>query len=324
MNKRDTLLALFALGAAPFAVHAQQAQKVYRIGVLSLLIPLARNSPMSAPLRELGYEEGRNLEVDYKFAEGKEDRLAGLARDLVAGKPDLIIAISNPEILAAKRATTTIPIIMVYALAPVESGLIASLARPGGNITGMSVEEVEISGKKLELLRDAVPRIARVVILWNPERPGMEAYRPAAERAAKAMGIRLTELSARNLEEIEHAFTVIAQDRPDALMVASWGAFFTHRARIIEFAARQRLPAMYSGGRYYAAEGGLMSYSFDSRGFPQRIAAMADHILKGAKPADIPVEQPTQFEIVINLKTAKALGLAIPQSVLLRATEVIE
>ena len=324
MNKRETLLALLALGAAPFTAHAQQGQKVYRIGVLSLTIPPARPSPLSAPMRQLGYEEGRNFEVDYKYAEGKEDRLAGLASEMVAGKPDLIIAISNPEILAAKRATSTIPIIMMYALAPVESGLVASLARPGGNITGMSVEEVEIGGKKLELLRDAVPRIARVAFLWNPEHPGMEAYRPATERAAKAMGIRLTEFPVGNLEEIEQAFTLIAQDRPDALFVSSWDALFTHRARTIEFAARQRLPALYSGGRHYAAEGGLMSYSFDSRGFPQRIAAIADHILKGANPADIPVEQPTQYEIAINLKTAKALGLTIPQSVLLRATEVIE
>ena len=323
MNKRDTLLALLALGAAPFTVHAQQAKKVYRVGVLSHIVPRERFTVMLAALRELGYEEGRNIQFDYRYAQDKEDRLAGLASDLVATKPDLILAFTNPEILAAKRATSTIPIIMRWALAPVESGLVASLARPGGNVTGTALEDPEMAGKKLEILRDALPRVARVTYLWQPDFPGMAAYGRATERAAKAMGIRLTLLPGGTLEEIERAFTLITKQRPDALMVASTGAIFANRAHVIEFAARQRLPVLYTV-EGLVPEGGLMSYSADYRALQQRTAAIIDRVLKGAKPADIPVEQPTQYKLAINLKTAKALGLTIPQSVLLRATEVIE
>ena len=323
MNKRDTLRVLLALGAAPFTAHAQQAQKVYRIGVLSHFIPPEGFTMLPAALRELGYEEGRNIQFDYQYAQGKEDRLAGLASDLVAAKPDLILAFTNPEILAAKRATSTIPIIMRYALTPVESGLVASLARPGGNVTGTTLEDPEMAGKKLEILRDVLPRLARVTYLWQPEFPGMAAYGRATGRAAEAMGIRLTLIPGRDLEEIEHAFTRITKEHPDALMVATTGAIFLHRARVIEFASRQRLPALYTTDAP-VPEGGLMSYSADSRALIQRTAAIIDRILKGAKPADIPVEQPTQYKLAINLKTAKALGLTIPQSVLLRATEVIQ
>jgi len=276
-----------------------------------------------AALRELGYEEGRNIEFDYRYAQGKEERLAGLASDLVAAKPDLILALLNPEILAAKRATSTIPIVMAYALTPVESGLIASLARPGGNITGTTIEDPEMGGKKLEILRDTVPHLARVTGLWEPEFPGMDIYYRATERAAKAMDIRLTMLPARTIDEMEHAFTLITRERPDALLVVPTGAIAMYRKRVVEFAASQRLPAMYTGDSP-VADASLMSYSPDFRALAQQTAIIIDHVLKGAKPADIPVEQPTLFKLLINLKTAKALGLTFPQSILLRATVVIE
>jgi len=322
MNRRDTVLALLALGAAPLA-WAQPTRRAYRIGVLLHFWPPERFVVLSAPLRDLGYEEGRNIVFDYRFAEGQEDRLPGLAADLVAKKVDLIIAWFNQETLAAKRATSTIPIVMAFSIAPVESGLVASLAHPGGNVTGTTLQGPETAGKILQVLRDAVPRVSRVTILFEPEFPGMKFYLRATERAAEAMGIRLTLLPGRTLAEIESAFTLSARERPDALYVVPTGAIFTHRARVIDFAARQRLPAIYTT-KYPVTEGGLISYSQDQAALARRAAAIIDRILKGAKPAELPVEQPTKFDLVINLKTAKALGLTIPQSLLLRADEVIQ
>ncbi|MBI3371967.1 MAG: ABC transporter substrate-binding protein [Betaproteobacteria bacterium] len=324
MDRRDAGVALVALGIAPLASWAQPARKAHRIGILSQAIPLPeRFALLSAALRELGYEEGRNIAFDYRFAEGREDRLPGLAADLVAKKVDLIVAFLNPEILAAKRATSTIPIVMVYAMAPVETGLVASLARPGGNLTGTTLQGPETAGKILEVLRDAVPGVARITILGEPEFPGMKLYIRATERAAEAMGIRLTLLPVRTLEEVETAFTVIARTRPDALYVVPTGAIVLHRARVIEFAARQRLPAVYTA-KLLVIEGGLISYSQDQAALVRRTAAIIDRILKGAKPAELPVEQPTKFDLVVNLKTAKALGISIPKSVLVRADEVIQ
>ena len=325
MKRRDALIATLVFGVAPLTGWAQAAGKTYRIGILASVAPRAGVGPvlLLAALRELGYEEGRNLIIDYRLAEGQQDRLPALAADLVANKVDLIVAFLNPEILAAKRATTTIPIVMAFSQAPMESGLVASLARPGGNVTGTTIQGPETAGKILEVLRDAVPRVKRVTILWEPEYPGMELYRRATERAAEAMGIRLTLLPGRSLAEMETAFAAIARERPDALYVVTTGAIATHRARVIEFAARQRVPAIYTG-KVPVTEGGLMSYSQDFGPLVRRTAAIIDRILKGAKPADLPVEQPTTFELVINLKTAKALGITIPQSVLIRADEVIQ
>jgi len=323
MNRRDTVVALLALAPSPHAVRAQQAKKVYRIGLLSLALPRESFVAIVSALRELGYEEGRNIVFEYRLAEGKEDRLPGLAADLVAKKVDLIVALVNPEILAAKRATSTIPIVMARSMAPVETGLIASLARPGGNVTGTTIQAPETGGKILEVLRDAVPRVSRVTTLSEPEFPGMELYRREAERAAKAMGIRLTPQPARNLAELEAAFALTARERPDALFVVPTGAIFTHRARVIEFAARQRLPAIYTS-KQPVTEGGLISYAADRGALLRRCAAIIDRVRKGAKPADVPVEQPVKYELVINLKTAKAIGLTIPQSLLVRADEVIQ
>ncbi|MBI2750409.1 MAG: ABC transporter substrate-binding protein [Burkholderiales bacterium] len=323
MNRRAALLAVLGLGILPFAAQAQPTQKVYRIGVLSLFVPRARFIAIAAALRELGYEEGRNIEFDYRFAEGRDDRLTGLAADLVANKADLILAYLNPETVAAKRATSTIPIVMAYTIAPVESGLVASLARPEGNVTGTTIQGPETAGKILELLRDVVPRATRVTYIWEPDYPGMEPYRQATERAGTAMGLRLTGLPGRNLTELENAFTHIVRERPDALYVVPTGAIYTHRARVIEFAAHHRLPAIYTSPQP-VSEGGLISYTADFGALARRTAAIMDRLLKGAKPAEIPVEQPTKFELVINLKTANALDLKIPQSVLLRADRVIE
>ena len=323
MNRRDTVLALLALGILPFPVWAQPAQKVYRIGLLSFALPREVFVGIIAALSALGYEEGRNVEFLYRLAEGRDDRLPNLAADLVENKVDLIVTILNPETQAAKRATSTIPIVMVLGMAVVETGLVASLARPGGNLTGTTIQAPEHGGKLLEVLRDAVPRVTRVTILWEPEFPGMELYRREAERAAQAMGIRLTLLPGRTLAELEAAFTLIVRERPDALYVVPTGAINTHRARVIEFAARQRLPAIYANIRS-VAEGGLIGFAADQGALVRRTAAIIDRILKGAKPADLPVERPTRYELAVNLKTAKALGITFPQSLLLRADEIIQ
>ena len=320
MNRRNALRACIrrraahGLGAAGGETFAIGVPGIHRAAPAEFVL---RNACAS-----LGYEEGRNLIVDYRFAEGQQDRLPGLAADLVANKVDLIVAVTNPEILAAKRATTTIPIVMMYSSTPVETGLVASLARPGGNVTGTTIQGPETAGKILEVLHDAVPRAKRVALLFEPEFPGMQFYLRATERAAEAMGIRLTLLPGRSLAELETAFAVIARERPDALYVAMTGAIATHRARVIEFAARERVPAIYTG-KLPVTEGGLMAYSQDFGPLVRRTAAIIDRILKGAKPADLPVEQPTNFELIINMKTANALGLTIPQSLLLRADEVI-
>jgi putative ABC transport system substrate-binding protein len=323
MKRREAAIALVAVGIAPFAVRAQQAQTLYRIGLLSLALPRTGFATIIAALRELGYEEGRNVEFEYRLAEGRDERLSSLAADLVAKKVNLIVAYTNPEILAAKRATSTIPIVMVRGLAPVETGLIASLARPGGNLTGTTIQAPELGGKSMEVLRDTVPRATRVTILWDPDFPGLELYRREAERAADAMGIRITLLPVRTLVELETAFTLTARERPDALFVVPTGAIFTHRTRVIEFAARQRLPAIYTS-KLPVIEGGLISYASDPGALVRRSAAIIDRVLKGARPVDVPVEQPTKYELVIDMKTAKALGLTIPQSVLIRADEVFQ
>jgi len=324
MDRRE-LMVLASIGAyalaAPLAGHAQPGRRAHRIGALTLNTP--RQGFILPPLHDLGYEEGRNVVFDYQFAEGQADRLPGLAADLVARKVDLIIAHTNAEALAAKRATSTIPVVFVLVNSPVELGLVASLARPGGNVTGTTIQAPELAGKMLEVLRDAVPRVHRVACLLEPDYPGMELYRRQTERAADVMGIRPAFLPVRTAGDLESALGLIARDRPDALLVSPTGAVFEHRARVIEFAGHQRLPAIYSI-KLLVTEGGLMSYTADFAAVRRRCAAMIDQILRGARPADLPVEEPTKFELVINLKTAKALGITIPQSVLMRADEVIQ
>lgn len=322
MNRRNACLALLALGAAPLTGSAQPAGKVHKIGMLAYTAPRSSFATILTALRALGYEEGKNLAIEYRLADGQLDRLPALAAELVAAKVDLIVAVTNSEILAAMRATTTIPIVMMFSQVPVESGLVASLVRPGGNVTGTTTHGPETAGKILEVLHDTIPRAKRVAVLWESANPGMEPYRQATERAAAAMGIRLTLLPVQNIGEIEASLVAIVKQRPDALMIVPTGAIMIHRARVIEFAARQRLPAIYTFKRP-VIEGGLISYSQNFVDLATRSASFVDRILKGAKPGDLAVEQPTTFELVVNMKTADALGLRIPESVLIRADEVI-
>ncbi|HMH48856.1 MAG TPA: ABC transporter substrate-binding protein [Candidatus Acidoferrum sp.] len=329
MNRRAFLRTLSAgLLAAPLAAEAQQAGRVPRIGFLSLTSPSDRPPLLDAfrqRLRELGWVEGQNIVIDYRYAEGRVDRLPDLAAELVRLKVDLIIASAGTQVVtAAKNATETIPIVMIAVRDPVGIGLIASLARPGGNVTGVSgYAGLEIVAKQLELLKETVPKIRRVAILSNPS----NAYHQLAIRevnvAARSLGVQLQLLEARGPNEFDGAFAAMAKERVGALLVLSDAIFSSHRTRLADLAARSRLPAAY-GVRESVEAGGLMSYGPSFLDLYRRSAAYVDKILKGAKPADLAVEQPTKFELVINLKTAKALGLTLPPSLLQRADQIIE
>ncbi len=308
-----------ALGV-PSSPLAQPSGQVYRIGVLSEIFPRLR---MLGGLRALGYEEGRNLVVDFKFAQGKPELLPGLAAELVASKPDLIVAPLNTDVAALKKVTSTIPIVMMYVSAPVELGLVASLAHPGGNITGTTTNAPEMAGKMTQVLREAIPRLSRITWLSDPDYPGMPLYIKWTEEAASAMGLRLNTLAVRTQSDLDLAFTSIARDRPDGLAFAMTGAIRLNQARIIEFTSRLKIPALYST-REPVLGGGLMSYGPDFGAIDRRDAWMIDKILKGAKPSEIPVEEPSKFLLSINMKTARAMGLAIPQGLLMQASEVIE
>jgi putative ABC transport system substrate-binding protein len=275
-------------------------------------------------LRELGWVEGRNLVIEYRWAEGKVERLPELAADLVRRKVDVIVAPAGSAALAAKNATGSIPIVMIFANDPVEMGLVASLSRPGGNITGTTfTTSSEIFGKQLQILKEAIPRISRVAVLRNPADPSFARQVGELESAARSLNVRLQDLGARGPEEFDAAFAAMARDRADALLVTATSTFLAHRSRLAELAVKARLPTMNSF-REQVEAGGLMAYAVNMADFVGRAAEYVDKILKGAKPADLPVEQPTRFELLINLKTAKALGLTIARAVLLRADEVIE
>jgi len=324
------LVVTLALGilAAPLAAEAQQAGKVYRIGFLGIVPPSdtsPRQNAFRQGLRELGWVEGQNIVIEYRFSEGRLDRLPELAAELVRLKVDIIVAVATQGVTAAKNATETIPIVMISGGAdPVGLGLIASLARPGGNVTGLSFSVgPEIIGKGLELLKETVPKVRRVAILSNPASPVQPLFIREVQAAARSLGVQLQLLEARGPNEFDGAFAAMAKERVGALLVVADGVFVLHRTRLADLAARSRLPAAY-GIRENVEAGGLMSYGPSTRDLFWRSATFVDKILKGTKPADIPVEQPTRFELVINLKTAKALGLTIPQSVLIRADEVIQ
>ena len=262
--------------------------------------------------------------IEYRWAEGRFDRLPDLAAELVRLKVDIIVALATPAAAAAKNATETIPIVMIGVGDPAGIGLIASLARPGGNVTGLSFSVgPEIIGKGLELLKETVPKVRRVAILSNPANPAQPLAMREVNVAARSLGVQLQLLEARGPNEFDGAFAAMAKERVGALLVVADGLFILHRTRLADLAARSRLPAIY-GYREHVEAGGLMSYGSSLRDLWRRAATYVDKILKGAKPADLPVEQPTKFELVVNLKTAKALGLTIPQSVLVRADEVIQ
>jgi len=324
---RAAFVAALALGLliAPLTADAQ-SEKIGRIGYLGPspssgdLLPAFQEG-----LRELGYIEGKNIVIEYRYTDLEGDidkRLPLLATELVRLKPDVLVVSITVAALAAKNATTTIPIVMVNVDDPVGSGLIASLARPGGNVTGLSRLTPELIGKHLELLRGTVPRAARIAVLSNPTNPLHPELVRNAKLAAGSLGVQLKIVEAGAPMELERAFSTMAGERMSALLVLGDGMFYVNRTRIADLALRNRLPSMFGSGDLSRA-GGLMAYAPRSVDNYRRAATYVDKILKGAKPADLPVEQPTKFELVINLKTAKALGLTIPPSVLLRADEVI-
>jgi putative ABC transport system substrate-binding protein len=314
--------------AAPLAVEAQQAAKVARIGYMS---PNLADWPHTHEafrqgLRDLGYVEGRNLVIEYRDAEGKLERLPALAAELVALKVDVIVAPNTVAALAAKQVTRTLPVVFAVATDPVASGLVASLARPGGNVTGLSILAPELVGKCLELLKLAVPGVSRVAVLWQPgvlgERTDKDMLKEA-EVAARALGVQLQFLEVRGPEDFDRAFSGMTGARASALTVLPGSMFVSERRRLVDLAAKNRLPAVYPW-REFVDAGGLMAYGPHLADLFQRAATYVDKILKGAKTGDLPVEQPIKFELIINLKTAKALGLTIPPSVLGRADEVIQ
>jgi ABC-type uncharacterized transport system substrate-binding protein len=326
LGSRRAFLATMSLSLlAPFAAEGQ-AVKVRRIGYLDQGSADGNEPYVQAfqqGLRDLGWVEGKNIAMELRFAEGKTDRLAALAAELVRLKVDLIATSSTPAALAAKRATTTIPIVIGFAADPVGSGIVGSLARPGGNITGWTHQGLELREKYLELLKEAVPRATRFGILWNPANPVHKSSMKVIEAAAQRLKVELYPAGVQDPKELEGAFSALAGKRTEALIVYPDGLFLDQKAVIVSLAARRRLPAMY-GIREYVEAGGLMAYGTNLSQMYRLGASLVDKILKGARPADLPVEQPTKFELVINLKTAKALGLAIPQSLLQRADELIQ
>lgn len=317
-------LALGLLAASP-AVNAQSAGKVYRIGYLGSGFPASGfHEAFVAGLRDLGWVEGQNVVIDYRFAESRLERLPGLAVELLGQKADVIVAQPTPAAVAARNATRSIPIVMINVGDPVGLGLAASLARPAGNVTGVAFDVgLETFAKGLELLKETVPGARRVAVLSNPANPAQRLALANLEAAAPSLGLQLSFIEARNPGEIERAFAQIARDRAQALFVAAEATFILHRARLAELALAHKLPAMF-GVRENVDAGGLASYGPSLTHNSRRAATFVDKILRGAKPGELPVEQPTKFELVVNLKTAKALGLTIPQSVLLRADAVIE
>ena len=314
--------------AAPLAAEAQQAANIARLGFLgnsATALAHLREAFLQG-MRERGYVEGRNLAIEYRYADGKLEQLPELAAELVALKVQIIVALPTPAAQAAKQATKTIPIVFAGAGDPVASGLVTSLARPGGNVTGLSGLGPELIGKCLEQLKQAVPGVSRVAVLWQPGGQGERTDRnnlKEAEVAARALGMRLQIVEARGTADFDRAFSDMTTARVGALTVLPSNMFNTERRRLANLAAKNRLPAVYQF-REYVDAGGLMAYGANLADLNRRAATYVDKILKGAKPGDLPIEQPTKFELVINLKTAKALGITIPQSFLLRADEVIK
>jgi putative ABC transport system substrate-binding protein len=324
MDRRTWLMGSLGLLAGPLAAHSQQAGRVYRIGYLgNVPTPPALWEAFVRGLRELGWVEGQNMVIEPRNAEGRYERLPDLATDLVRRRVDVIVAAGSPAPLAAKRATNTIPIVMTNAGDPVGSGLVTSLGRPGGNVTGLSLLNPAVVGKQLELLKEVVPRVTRAAVLTNPDHPARALMLTEVESATRLLGLQLQVLDARGPAEFEAAFSAMTRERAGGLLILADPMFVGERKRLADLAVRRRLPAA-SGMRELVDAGLLMTYGASLSDLFRRAATFVDKILKGAKPADLPVEQPTKFEFVINLGTAKALGLTIPPAVLARADEVIQ
>jgi ABC-type uncharacterized transport system substrate-binding protein len=327
MKKKIMILTLCAmLLALSVSVEAQQPNKVPRIGYLIASSPSpnsARIEALRQGLRELGYIEGKNIVIDWRSAEGKADRLPSLATALVRLKAEVIVTAGPLPTRAAKEATSAIPIVMTQDPDPVGNGFVASLARPGGNITGLSTLAPEPSGKQLELLKEIIPKLSRMAVLGTSTQPGSAQRLREVELAAGGFGVKLQYLDVLSPKDIETAFQAASKGRADAiLMMVAGGVTTSHRTQIVDLAVKSRLPAIYNSAENVEA-GGLMSYGVNFTDLARRAATYVDKILKGAKPADLPVEQPTKFEFIINLKAAKQIGLTIPPNVLMRADKVI-
>ncbi len=330
--RRSTRRALLRAAAAwpalawAGAVRAQAPAKVPRIGLLSPWFPSDTALWYQAfrlGLRDRGWVEGKNISIDYRYAEGRSDRLSDLAANLVRLKVDVIVVAVTPDALAAQKATRTIPIVMASAGDPVATGLVESLARPGGNVTGLSQLNQELAGKRLELLKEMVPKLSRVAVLWNPQGVASTLNWKEIQLPARQLGVQLHSLEVRSPNEFDKAFEDATRARAGALFIAGDPVFTANLKRIAGLAAKSRLPSIFQFSEY-ANFGGLVAYGPDRSDMYRRAATFVDKILKGAKPGDLPVEQPTKFELVINMKTAKALGIKIPNSILVQATRVIE
>jgi putative ABC transport system substrate-binding protein len=329
MKRREFVRILGGAAATwPLAARAQQpAARVYRVGYLTVASREQTQHLIKAfeeGLRSLGYRVGENVVIEYRFADGEMERLPALAAGLVRLGVDVIVTGTNPNTVAAMKATATIPIAMTNSIDPVSAGLVASLARPGGNVTGFTADTGdEIFGKRLELLKETLPNLSRVGILWNPDVAPNHSRLTSIREAAPALGMTLVSAEARGLDALEQAFATMVRERVQGFVVLSDGVLFNHRGQIAVMALRNRLPAASTQSEY-AEAGLLLTYGVDFRDLFRRSAVFVDKIFKGAKPADLPVEQPTKFELVVNLKTAKALGIDLPPTLLARADEVIE
>ena len=325
-RRRFLLTSLAGVLAAPLVAGAQQAGKVWRIGLLDYASDPASSSRWTAlrdRLRELGYVEGQNVIFDSRWSDAQKDRLPGLARELVNAKVDVIVTAGSESAAAAKRATSSVPIVMATGGDVVGSGIVGGLARPGGNVTGVISLTTELGGKRLELLQRLIPRLSRVAILRDPDNRGTRAFVNDAERAAKSLGINLQIVSVHGHKDLDGAFLSMQRAHTDAVMFAENTAFIAYRQHVADLAVTHRLPMM-APAKEYAVAGVLVSYGTDYLDLFHRAAIYVDKIFRGSKPGDMPIEQPTKFELVINLKTAKALGLTIPPSLLARADQVIE
>jgi putative tryptophan/tyrosine transport system substrate-binding protein len=322
MDRRRFLLASLAATVCTPLAGAAQPAKIARLGVLVFGTPETDAFPaIRRGLNALGYVEGRNIVFEHRFADGRAERLADLALDLVRSKPDVIIATGGDVAAFAKRATATIPIVMISSADPVEGGLIASLAQPGGNVTGVTLVSSDLAGKRLQFLKEAAPAVTRIAVLWNPDHPDNEFL--ATQAAGRALGVHVQSLEVRSRDDFTDALARAIRERMQAVVVVSSRLMSVNRVRILELAAQNRL-LLVSGWGPWAAEGGLLSYGPDLEVVIRNSAVYVDRILKGARAANIPVEQPTKFELVINLKVARAAGLTLPPSLLARADQVIE
>jgi len=318
VRRRQFVLAAGVLLLMPIVSPAQRTPP-YRVGFLTV----EPDEQFRQSLREMGYVEGRNIVLDIRSTAGRAELLDGLAADLVRSKVDVIVALYPAAVLSARRATSTIPIVMMNTPDPVQLGLVASLARPGGNITGLTTLTVDVSVKQLELLKEAVPRASRVALVWNPDNPWHPLAVKAIEARGKALGVAVQVLEVRGPDALDVAFNAMTTERAQAVVVLADPLLFVHRRRLADLAIKHRLPLM-GNVPGYAEAGGLMAYWADRADLSRRAASYVDRILKGAKPGDLPIEQPTKFELVIDLKTARLLGITIPPSVLTRADRVIE